>query len=278
MANKTDGFRVDGHSGGHGADETSTSFFFGHDDRHPSQQGHKYMAELGIHLFQQVRSVSWCFVIVSFHFRASTCFSRCEAGSCLALTCFRSFRSTRRLLLLLQASFLTTKGFDHKTPIRTSFDQRCTRYSQLSRTQSELPHCLHALPPCWLPFRASMICPVHSVLVRRSGVYSCSRLFLIESLRCKRLCPCSVSFCVSMISFPLLSLPALYPYSLFPSCLWDALSLFCHPPSFSRFFHCHGWTLPRMRAICCPRFRCCCRCCRFSSAAVERKSLTGWSC
>ena len=27
---------------------------------------------------------------------------------------------------------LTTKGFDHKTPIRTSFDQRFSRYSQLS--------------------------------------------------------------------------------------------------------------------------------------------------
>ena len=35
---------------------------------------------------------------------------------------------------------LTTKGFDHKTPIRTSFDQRFNRYSQLSLPQSELPH------------------------------------------------------------------------------------------------------------------------------------------
>ena len=26
-------------------------------------------------------------------------------------------------------TLLTTKGFDHKTPIRTSFDQRCNHYS-----------------------------------------------------------------------------------------------------------------------------------------------------
>ena len=38
------------------------------------------------------------------------------------------------------APYLTTKGYDHKTPIRTSFDQRCNRYSQLSLPQSELPH------------------------------------------------------------------------------------------------------------------------------------------
>ena len=40
-------------------------------------------------------------------------------------------------LVLTGARSLTTKGFHHKTPIRTSFDQRFNRYSQLCLPQSE---------------------------------------------------------------------------------------------------------------------------------------------
>ena len=41
---------------------------------------------------------------------------------------------------VVQVRTLTTTGFDHKTPLRTSFDQRLNRYSQLCLPQSERPH------------------------------------------------------------------------------------------------------------------------------------------
>ena len=51
----------------------------------------------------------------------------------------RKARPSEALLTRVAPAFLTTKGYDHKTPIRTSFEQRFNRYAQLSLPQSELP-------------------------------------------------------------------------------------------------------------------------------------------
>ena len=54
-----------------------------------------------------------------------------EASSRADAAVERPFDQVPDALVSLQP-ILTTKGYDHKTPIRTSFDQRFNRYSQLS--------------------------------------------------------------------------------------------------------------------------------------------------
>ena len=69
--------------------------------------------------------------VANFFVKACAC---CQLGGCPV-----DRRSAGGRLALNEVS-LTTKGFDHKTPIRTSLDQKFNRYSQPSLPQSELPH------------------------------------------------------------------------------------------------------------------------------------------
>ena len=55
-------------------------------------------------------------------------FLRCRSNGVVA--CYIDATTSR---LAQPARSLTTKGYDHKTPIRTSFDQRFDRYSQLAQ-------------------------------------------------------------------------------------------------------------------------------------------------
>ena len=178
MANKTNGFRVDGNSGGRGSDEEKMRFFFAPDDRHPNRKGHKYMAELGIHLFQQVRSVSWCFVSMSFHFRAST-FSTMHARGDDSLV---RLQAASEALSLPLGQIACSVPLLRLLPVSMLCLVLCL-HDQLLHAQSSC----HALSPC----SASLFC----LLALSPCSVSCSVL--------PALSPCFVSMCCLRYQPPL---------------------------------------------------------------------------